>query len=178
MLVCLPPAGILNLVMFIWIFLYHCLFTLVLKSPNGEWPITYTFLHLHLTVNFNRTVSLPTYSFFKPLHLLIRTYLVPVLLICLLVLKVLFFITDASDLSPCQRQYTTHFLLLGNDVIVNRFIPVIFLDQFIIIQLKNNSCYCSRTCCETFSWKRRRRGERVITRQNRPFCLVFVSNYW
>ena len=40
-LVCLPPVGILNLVMFI----YHCLFALVLKSPNGEWPITYTYIH-------------------------------------------------------------------------------------------------------------------------------------
>ena len=36
-------VGILNLVMFIWIFSYHCLFTFVLKSPNGEWPIAYTF---------------------------------------------------------------------------------------------------------------------------------------
>ena len=25
-------------------FIYHCLFTLVLKSPNGEWPITYTYI--------------------------------------------------------------------------------------------------------------------------------------
>ena len=24
-------------------FIYHYLFTLVLKSPDGEWPITYTF---------------------------------------------------------------------------------------------------------------------------------------
>ena len=38
-LVCLPPVGILNQVMFI----YHYLFTLVLKSPEGEWPITYTY---------------------------------------------------------------------------------------------------------------------------------------
>ena len=38
-LVCLLPVGILNLVMFIWIFIYHCLFTLVLENPNGEWPI-------------------------------------------------------------------------------------------------------------------------------------------
>ena len=43
-LVCHPPVGILNLVMFIWILIYHCLFALVLKSPDGEWPIT---LHLH-----------------------------------------------------------------------------------------------------------------------------------
>ena len=49
-LVCLPPVGILNLVMFIWIFIYHCLFTLVLKSPNGEWPITYTFYVYSLKV--------------------------------------------------------------------------------------------------------------------------------
>ena len=45
-LVCLPPVGILNLIMFISIFIYHCLFTLVLKSPNGEWPITYTHRYL------------------------------------------------------------------------------------------------------------------------------------
>ena len=38
-LVCLPPVGILNLIMCI----YHYLFILVLKSSNGEWPITYTF---------------------------------------------------------------------------------------------------------------------------------------
>ena len=42
-LLCLPSVEILNLVMFISIFIYHCLFTLVLKSPDGEWPITYTF---------------------------------------------------------------------------------------------------------------------------------------
>ena len=36
-LFCLPPVGILNQVMFI----DHCLFILVLKSPDGEWPITY-----------------------------------------------------------------------------------------------------------------------------------------
>ena len=39
-LVCLPPVGILNQVMFIY---HYNLFTLVLKSPDGEWPITYTF---------------------------------------------------------------------------------------------------------------------------------------
>ena len=38
-MVCLPPVGILSQVMFI----YHYLFTLVLKSPDGEWPFTYTF---------------------------------------------------------------------------------------------------------------------------------------
>ena len=42
-MVCLPPVGILNQVMFI----YHYLFTLVLKSPNGEWPITYTFTYTY-----------------------------------------------------------------------------------------------------------------------------------
>ena len=26
-------------------FIYHYLFTLVLKSPNGEWPIRYTYIH-------------------------------------------------------------------------------------------------------------------------------------
>ena len=34
------------------------------------------------TVNPNRTVSLSKFSFFKLLHLLIRSYQVPVLLIC------------------------------------------------------------------------------------------------
>ena len=38
-LACLPPVGIFSQVMFI----YHCLFTLVQKSPDGEWTITYTF---------------------------------------------------------------------------------------------------------------------------------------
>ena len=42
-LVFLPSVGILNLVIFIRIFMSHCLLTLVLKSPNGEWPTTYTF---------------------------------------------------------------------------------------------------------------------------------------
>ena len=41
--VCLPPVRIFNLVMLI----YHYLFILVLKSPNGEWPITYTFTHAY-----------------------------------------------------------------------------------------------------------------------------------
>ena len=41
-LFCLLPIAILNLVMFIWIFIYR-LFVLVLKSPNEEWPIKYTF---------------------------------------------------------------------------------------------------------------------------------------
>ena len=35
-LVCLPPVGILNLVMLIGIFIYYCFFTLVLKSPHGK----------------------------------------------------------------------------------------------------------------------------------------------
>ena len=41
----------------------------------------------YITVHANRTVSLSEFSFFKPLHLLIRTYQVPVLLICPLVLS-------------------------------------------------------------------------------------------
>ena len=32
-------VGILKLVMFILILIYHCLFTLVLKSPNGEYTV-------------------------------------------------------------------------------------------------------------------------------------------
>ena len=42
-LIWLLPVGIPNLVMFILKFLYHCLFALVLKSPNGAWPIKYTY---------------------------------------------------------------------------------------------------------------------------------------
>ena len=41
-LVYLLPVGILSLAMFNWILIFHCLFTFVLKSPNGEWPIAYT----------------------------------------------------------------------------------------------------------------------------------------
>ena len=53
--VCLQPVGILNLVLFIiWIFIYHCLLTLDLKSPNGEWPITYTYLHIYLLDTANQ----------------------------------------------------------------------------------------------------------------------------
>ena len=43
-LVCLLPVGILNHVMFI----YHYLFTLVLKSPDGEWPITYIIIIIYV----------------------------------------------------------------------------------------------------------------------------------
>ena len=32
------------------IFIYHCLFTLALKSPNGEWPIRYTYINLRVNV--------------------------------------------------------------------------------------------------------------------------------
>ena len=31
-------------------FIYHYLFILVLKSPDGEWPITYTHTHTQLSV--------------------------------------------------------------------------------------------------------------------------------
>ena len=41
-LVRLLPVGILNLVMVI----YHYLLTLVLKSPDGEWTVRYTFITL------------------------------------------------------------------------------------------------------------------------------------
>ena len=50
----------------------------------------------YITVHPNRTVSLSEFSFFKPLHLLIRTYQIPVLLICPLALsrvKGLFIVT-------------------------------------------------------------------------------------
>ena len=60
-LACLPPVRILSLVMFIWIFIYHCLFTLVLKSPNGEWPITrlYTYTNtLHVCIRVQTQLNL------------------------------------------------------------------------------------------------------------------------
>ena len=41
----------------------------------------------YITVHPNRTVSLSDFSFFKSLHLLIRTHRVPVLLICPLALS-------------------------------------------------------------------------------------------
>jgi len=44
-LVCHLPVGILNIVMFILILIYHSLLILVLKSPNGEWPIKYTYTY-------------------------------------------------------------------------------------------------------------------------------------
>jgi len=60
-LVCLLPVGILNLVMFIWKLIYHCLFVLVLKSPNGEWPIKYTYVHTYNT----GPVDLLCYLYFR-----------------------------------------------------------------------------------------------------------------
>ena len=48
-LVCLPPVGILNHVMFI----YHYSFTLVLKSPDGEWPITYIIIIIIIKSGYN-----------------------------------------------------------------------------------------------------------------------------
>ena len=45
-LVCLPPVEIFNLVMFI----YHYLFILVLKSPNGEWPITTESIYIYTCI--------------------------------------------------------------------------------------------------------------------------------
>ena len=41
--------------MFIWILIYHCFFTLVLKSPDGEWPITYT-VYIHTTLTQSKHV--------------------------------------------------------------------------------------------------------------------------
>ena len=43
-LVCLPPVGILNLVMFIWILIYHCLHW-SWKAPKGSGQLS---IHLHL----------------------------------------------------------------------------------------------------------------------------------
>ena len=45
-------------------FIYHCLFALVLKSPNGEWPITYTFTFTRITtvnlLQVNKRLSVST----------------------------------------------------------------------------------------------------------------------
>ena len=61
-LVCLSPVEILNLVMFIWIFIYHCLFKSVLKSPSWEMPITYrTITHATLVIGRQGLVSLKTW---------------------------------------------------------------------------------------------------------------------
>ena len=59
-LVCLPPVGILNLVMFNWILIYHCLFALVLKSPDGEWPITDTYIlhNSHAYIMIGKIITL------------------------------------------------------------------------------------------------------------------------
>ena len=58
-LVCLSPVEILNLVMFIWIFIYHCLFKSVLKSPSRKMPITYrTITHAILVIGRKGVVSL------------------------------------------------------------------------------------------------------------------------
>ena len=50
-LVYLPSVGILNLVMFIWIFIHHCLFALVLKSPNQGVANYVYILHLHAYIS-------------------------------------------------------------------------------------------------------------------------------
>ena len=34
-------------------FIYHYLFTSVLKSPDGDWPITYTLLHCYIDRMFD-----------------------------------------------------------------------------------------------------------------------------
>ena len=60
-LVCFLPIWILNLVMFI----YHFLFTLVLKSPNGVWPIRYTFRYTIPVLNNNKNLFLNCNSLFE-----------------------------------------------------------------------------------------------------------------
>ena len=37
-LVCFPPVGILNIVMFIWMFIYHCLFTSI-GPEKPQWGV-------------------------------------------------------------------------------------------------------------------------------------------
>ena len=37
-------------------FIYHYLFTLALKSPDGEWPITYTFTFTYTFTSRARTL--------------------------------------------------------------------------------------------------------------------------
>ena len=46
-------------------FIYHYLFTLVLKSPDGEWPITYTFT---FTFTVATEFSTATFNQHKDLH--------------------------------------------------------------------------------------------------------------
>ena len=43
-LVCLLPVGILN--SYVYLNVNLSLFALVMKSPDGEWPIKYTYIHL------------------------------------------------------------------------------------------------------------------------------------
>ena len=54
------------------------------RRPNCEEvrPCLTKYWIKYITVNPNRTVSLSKFSFFKLLHLLIRSYQVPVLFIC------------------------------------------------------------------------------------------------
>ena len=55
--------------------------------PEEVEPCLTKYWRKYITVNPNRTVSLSKFRFFKLLHLLIRSYQVPVLLICPLALS-------------------------------------------------------------------------------------------
>ena len=58
-----------------------------------------------VTVNLNPTVSLSKFSFFKLLHMLIRSYQVPVLLICPLALShFLKFMVNRCPRTPRQEK--------------------------------------------------------------------------
>ena len=48
-LVCIPPVGILNLVRgYVYLNINLSLFALVLESPDGEWPIKYTYIRIFI----------------------------------------------------------------------------------------------------------------------------------
>ena len=60
----------------------------LLDLQNSSYPTQpHSIIAKYITVNPNRKVSLSKFSYFKPLHLLIRAYQVPVLLICPFVLS-------------------------------------------------------------------------------------------
>ena len=96
-LVCLPPVGILNLVMFISVFIYYCLFTLVVKSPNGEWPMTYTCTY---TIEIRLVASLLVYRLY--LHLVASSHWLAYLDAENSLLKSKQWKSHLFDLPPCR----------------------------------------------------------------------------
>ena len=43
----------------------HYLFTFILKSPNGDWPITYTFFYVYLSPKINNFLLGPVHLTFS-----------------------------------------------------------------------------------------------------------------